>query len=59
MPKIKVKLDQPSTHRGIILATGAFISLVFEWFGHSSEAIMPIFVGLAGAHGLFIDDGTT
>ncbi len=48
--------NQPSTQRGLVLAIGALVSLVFEWFGHSSIAIMPIFVGLAGVHGLVVPD---
>lgn len=48
--------NQPSTHRGAILLAGAIVSVIFEWFGHSSTAIMPIFVGLAGAHGLAVKD---
>jgi Na+/H+ antiporter NhaC len=54
---IEIK-NQASTHRGVILVIGAVISLIFEWFGHSSVNIMPIFMGIAGAHALFVDDGT-
>jgi hypothetical protein len=54
---IEIK-NQASTQRGVLLSVGAILSLVFEWFGHSSAAIMPIFVGLAGVHGLLVDDGT-
>jgi hypothetical protein len=53
-----MKIEQHSTQRGGILIAGAIISVIFEWFGHSSATIMPIFVGLAGLHGVAIDDAT-
>lgn len=53
---IGIAINQFSTHRGAILVTGAAVSLVFEWFGHSSTAVMPIFVGMAGLHGVMVND---
>jgi hypothetical protein len=48
--------NQASTHRGAILIVGAAISLLFEWFGKPSGAVMPLFVGLAGAYGFAVKD---
>lgn len=48
--------NQPSTHRGALIATGVLLSVVFEWFGKPSGHVLEIFLGLAGMHGLAVKD---
>ena len=55
---MSVKIEQPSTQRGIIWLVFGVAGIVFAWFGKDSSTLVPIFTAMiaAGTHGIAVDD---